>query len=544
MITLLRESPLLLLFAVAAIGYPLGRVRVGGSSLGIASVLFVGLAFGALDDALVLPEIVYQVGLVLFVYTVGLGSGPAYFDAFQRKGLRDNLFVAAMLAVGAGVAIGLHHLLGLGAERTAGLYAGALTNTPALAGVLEFLAHDPSGATALVRDDAIVGYSIAYPVGVLGLIAAIALAQRLWRVDYAEEARALNDVGASPAPLANRTIRVTRAGGGVPVTDLLARHGGDVRFARHRRGDAVSLAGDGTTLRDGDRVSAVGAAEALDRLTVELGEPDPDALELDRATFDFRRIFVSDPRVLARRIGDLALHRRFGAVITRVRRGDADRLATDDTVLQPGDRVRVVAPRDRMAAISEFLGDSYRHLSEVDVLSFSLGIVLGLLLGLVPLPLPGGGEFRLGIAGGPLVAALVLSKLDRTGPLVWSLPYGANLTLRQFGLLLFLAGIGTRAGGAFLDTLLSRGGLLLFAAGAAITMTTALLALAAGRHLLRQPMSLLIGQLAGMQTNPAVLSFATEQTRNDVPNVGYATVYPVAMITKIVLAQLLVALLR
>ncbi|MBK7906171.1 MAG: transporter [Gemmatimonadetes bacterium] len=545
MIEILRASPLLLLFAVAAIGYPLGRLRIGRSSLGIAAVLFVGLAFGALDPALQLPEMVYQLGLVLFVYTVGLSSGPAFFDALRRKGLRDNAFVVVMLLVAALLAIGSHEALGLGAGQTAGLFTGALTNTPALAGVLEYLKLNAApGLGRETLDSPIVGYSIAYPIGVLGVITAIAVAQRLWRVDYRREAHALRDLGATQAPLVSRTIRVVRPDGRTESAAALAKRSDwQVRLVRLQRGDELSLVGEGTILRDGDRVSAIGEVDDVDRLTAFLGVEEGDALELDRGTLDFRRVFVSAPRVLARRIGDLDLRRRFGATVTRVRRGDIDFLATDDTVLEPGDRVRVVAPRERIEQLNEFFGDSYRNLSEIDVLTFSLGLVGGLLLGLLPVPLPGGGDFRLGIAGGPLLVALVVSKLDRTGHLVWSLPYGANITLRQFGLVLFLAGIGTRAGDAFLTTLLSRGGLALFASGFAITVTTAVLTLFIGYRLLKVSMSLLVGMRAGRQTNPAVLSYATEQTGNDVPNVGYATVYPVAMITKIILAQLLVALL-
>jgi len=542
MIEILRANPLLLLFAVAAIGYPLGRLRVGTSSLGIAAVLFVGLAFGAIDRELILPELVYQLGLVLFVYTVGTSSGPAFFDALRRKGLRDNALVLALLVLAALLAAALGRAFALGAGQTAGLFTGALTNTPALAGVLEYLTHNAHTGGAAALTAPIVGYSIAYPVGVIGVIAAIAVAQRLFKVDYAREATALRDLGATQAPLVNRTIRVTRLSG-ERVGALAARPEWQVRFVRVQQGDDVHLVTDDTVLHVGDSVSAVGEADDIERLTEVLGAEAAEPLELDRGDLDFRRIFVSHPRVLARRLGDLALQKRFGAVVTRVRRGDVDLLATEDTVLEPGDRVRVVAPRERMAALNEFFGDSYRHLSEIDVLTFSLGVGGGLLLGLLPIPLPGGGLFRLGIAGGPLLVALVLSKLDRTGPLVWSLPYGANLTLRQFGLVLFLAGIGTRAGDAFMTTLMSRGGLILFGSGIVITMVTAGLALWLGYRLLKIPMSLLVGMLAGLQTSPAVLSYATEQTGNDVPNVGYATVYPVAMIAKIILAQLLVSML-
>jgi putative transport protein len=211
--------------------------------------------------------------------------------------------------------------------------------------------------------------------------------------------------------------------------------------------------------------------------------------------------------------------------------------------LEPGDRVRVVAKPENMAAVSKFFGDSYRALSEIDILTFSLGLALGLLLGLVPIPLPGGVIFKLGLAGGPLVVALILGKLGRTGPLVWAMPYSANLVLRQFGLILFLAGVGTRSGYAFFTTFTQSGGGAIFVAGAIITCVTALTVLAIGHYLLRIPMGLLNGILAGLQTQPAVLGFALEQSENDLPNIGYATVYPIATITKILLAQLILALL-
>ena len=196
-----------------------------------------------------------------------------------------------------------------------------------------------------------------------------------------------------------------------------------------------------------------------------------------------------------------------------------------------------------MDAVGAFFGDSYRALSEIDILTFSLGIALGLLLGTVPIPLPGGVTFRLGLAGGPLIVALILGALGRTGPLVWGLPYSANLTLRQIGLILFLAGIGTRAGYAFLSTFTQGGGLTIFAAGAAVTCITALATLWVGHRLLKIPMSLLIGMLSGLQTQPSVLGYALEQTGNDLPNIGYATVYPIATISKIIFAQLLLTLL-
>ncbi len=212
-------------------------------------------------------------------------------------------------------------------------------------------------------------------------------------------------------------------------------------------------------------------------------------------------------------------------------------------MLELGDQVGVLAQRDNMEAVSSFFGDSYRGVSEVDMAIFSLGLALGLLLGLVPIPLPGGGILRLGVAGGPLIVGLALGALERTGPIVWTLPYSANLMLRQIGLVCFFGAIGTRSGYAFVTTLSQSGGLTLLVAGSIITCTTSLLTLWIGYRLLKIPMSLLIGIAAGLQTQPAALGFALQQTGDDLPNVGYATVLPIALVTKIVLAQLLLIFL-
>jgi putative transport protein len=227
-----------------------------------------------------------------------------------------------------------------------------------------------------------------------------------------------------------------------------------------------------------------------------------------------------------------------------VRRGDIEFLPDKTTVLELGDRVRVVAPPSRMDEISHWFGDSYKALSEMDVITFSLGIALGLLLGSIPIPTGAGASFKLGFAGGPLIVGLVLGRLGRTGPLTWSLPFSVNLTVRQMGLVLFLAGVGTRSGYAFVSTFREGGGLTVFAVGAVVTCMVALGSLWVGRRLLKIPMSVLIGMVSGVHTQPAALAFACEQTGNDLPNLGYAMVFPIATIGKILLAQLLVVLLR
>lgn len=545
MLKILLDNHLLLLFLVAAVGYPLGRIRIRGSSLGVAAVLFTGIAFGSLHPHLKLPEIVYVLGLALFVYTIGLASGPAFVASLREDGVRNNLLIIALLAFAALLTFGAQRLLGLGGTVAAGLFAGSLTNTPALAGALETIKHiaAPEVVEQLLAEP-VVGYSVAYPMGVMGVVLAISLAQKLWRIDYAEEGKRLRIAGSATDGLVSRTIRVTWPEAGRQTIAALARQEKwDVIFGRIRRGDAYLLAGPQVRLQPGDLVVAVGTGAELDRVAAVLGEPSAEEIATDRSEFDYRRIFVSNPRVAGRRLGSLDLFERFGATVTRVRRGDDDFLPHDDMVLELGDRVRVVTHRERMGEVTAFFGDSYRAVSEVDILTFSLGLALGLLLGIVPIPLPGGVTFKLGFAGGPLIVALVLGTLGRSGGMVWSLPYSANMTLRQIGLVLFLAGIGTRAGYGFVSTLAKGGGLAIFAAGAVITCVTALTALFVGHRLLKIPMSILIGMVAGLQTQPAVLGYALEQTGNDLPNIGYASVYPVATIGKILLVQVLLTFL-
>ncbi|MCA9836682.1 MAG: hypothetical protein KC422_07200 [Trueperaceae bacterium] len=540
MINLLADNPLLLLFVVAAIGYPLGRIKVKGFGFGVASVLFVGLAIGALDPRLSLPSFIYLFGLILFVYTIGLSGGPSFFASFKRQGLRDNLLVLVLLSLAFGLALAAHFIFGLKSTLTAGMFAGSLTNTPALASVLELL----SNASEAVQAEPVVAYAVTYPIGVIGVILAIQLAQTLFKTDYQKEAKDLRDLGASGENLSNLTVKVTREDiRDHSVAQWRKQENWPIIFGRLKRGNELSLVHPETVLEPGDLVSLIGSDDAIAKVAGQLGELTKEHLELERSELDFRRIFVSNATVADKTLAELKLPEHLGALITRVRRGDSDLLPKGTMRLELGDRVRVIARRERMPELTDYFGDSYKALSEIDVMSFSLGISLGLLLGLIPIPLPGGIRFTLGFAGGPLIAALILGTLGRTGPIIWQLPYSANLTIRQLGLVLFLAGVGTRSGYAFVSTLSGSGGLAIFLAGAIITFTTALLTLFVGHLLFKIPMSLLTGMLSGLQTQPAVLGFANEQTGNDLPNIGYATVFPLATILKILFAQLLLSLL-
>ncbi len=537
--TFLHHSPLLLVFLVAAAGVLVGRLKVAGFSLGVAAVLFVGLGVGAVDAQLGLPELVLQLGLAVFVYTIGLGSGAGFFTALRRRGARDGALVLGTLVLAMGLTLALGRLIGLDGPSTAGLYAGALTNTPALAGVVEWLAASGAGESA--RTAPVVAYSLAYPTSVIAVLITLAIAAR--RADREGAAPMSRRWSALIAePLVNRTVLVARAQDR-SAGELAHAERWDVVFGRMQRGDRLELVLPETRFAAGDRVSLLGRSVDVEAATSALGTASDVRLDLDRSVIDFRRMIVSRQDVCGIPLRELGLPKRFGAIVTRIGRGDVDLLADAESELELGDRVRVVAPRERLPEVSAALGDSYREAAEIDVLTFGVGIALGLVLGAIAVPLPGGSTFKLGFAGGPLIVGLVLGRLGRTGPLVWSLPYSANLTLRQIGLVLFLAAVGTRSGHALRETLAAGQGFGALLGGGLIAAITSTTVLVIGRRA-QIPAGVLAGMVAGIQTQPAALAFANGQSKDELPNLGYATVFPLAMIAKIVLAQVVVVWAR
>lgn len=538
MVEVLAANPLLLLFCVAALGFLLGRIEIAGIGLGVSAVLFAGLGVGSLDPALRLPDIVLQFGLVTFVYVVGLSTAPGFFAAMRRRGVQTAALAVGAVVLGAALVV-VGAQLGLAGPTAAGVFAGALTNTPALAAAIDALGH-----TALAGDPGpVLGYSLAYPGGVLGVLAVIALAPKLLGFDPAHEAVSPDDApGLTGGKLELVAIRITRPLPEMSSRFLRERLGLAVAFGRLRRGGQTSVVTDDVVLHPDDIVTVIGEAPAIAAAITAMGERSDAHLEFDRSVVDYRRITVSNPRIAQRPLGELGLDARFGAQITRVRRGDVEFVPTPQTQLELGDAVRVVAPREQIAATSSFLGDSQRALAEIDVISFSLGIGLGLLVGLVPIPLPDGGRFTLGLAGGPLVVGLLLGRTGRTGPLVWTLPHAASMTLRQVGLVLFLAGVGTRSGWAFAEAVRNGGIAPIIGLGAAVTIVVASLTVLVGMRVLHLPGAVALGVVAGIQTQPAALAFAIERTKNEIPSAGYAAVYPVATVAKIIVAQLLLRL--
>ena len=537
---LVAERPLLLLFGVASLGYGVGRLRVGGFSLGVAGVLFAGLLAGFLLPGSVVPESLTELGLALFVYTMGLASGPGFFASLRLRGLRDNALVVAVVLGSGALAFALARRSGLSGPTAAGLFSGALTNAPALAAVVESLRSAGAGAQAL--SEPVIACSLCYPLGVLLPLLVVAASPRWFHVDYARERVSRGYGGAGEAPIASATVRIELPPT-VPASACRKSPSYSINFGRLRRGAVTSVVHDDTRFLPGDLVTVIGSEEDVRAAVRALGRPSDEHLEWDRSEVDFRRMFVSNADVTERPLRELDLDRGYGAVITRVRRGDVDLVPDASFELLLGDRVRVVAAKERMHALEQLFGDSARRLAEMDVITFGLGIALGLLLGAVQVPLPGGERFSLGLAGGPLVAGLVLGRLGRSGPLVWVPPYGVNLTLRQFGLVLFLAGIGLKAGSELAGNVPAEA-LRTLVVGGVISFVTTLVAIAVGHRLLRIPLGVMVGTAAGLQTQPAVLAYAIERTGKDLPNVGYVTVFPVAMIAKIVVAQLLLLAVR
>ncbi|HEX8925688.1 MAG TPA: TrkA C-terminal domain-containing protein [Terriglobales bacterium] len=538
-ISTLAGSPVLTLFVVIGLGYLLGHVRIFGFRFGISGVLFVGIAIGALSPTITLPEIISTFGLILFVYTIGIQSGPAFFASFNQQGARNNLLAICVLVMGSFVASGLGMALHYSAPRVAGLYAGALTNTPAVAAAQERIKSRaqqqglPPEQIRQLTDQPIVSFGLAYPMGIIGLMLAFQVLRRVWRVDEQPSEpelptlRSSNFAVRNPALFGHTIGQVMQVHSDAGFTISRVRHNGEIQVFRPE----IELA-------DGDVVVAIGDNDAIERARFIFGEPSEDHIELERTELALRRVLVSSPDVVGKRLEDLNLQQRLGATITRIRRGDHQLVPSPDTRLEFGDMVRVLGKADQLEAVSQFFGDSIKGTAETDFGSVAIGMVLGALAGMIPIPIPGGQIVRLGLAGGPLLVALILGKVERTGRITWTMPISANLTLRQIGLLLFLAGVGTRAGYSFAQTLRTNG-VQIILAGAVITFAVSLTTLVVAHKVLKMPFDSAMGMVSGIHTEPASLTFAAQVSRSDRPNIAYTTVYPVAMIGKIILAQLL-----
>lgn len=539
---LLVQNPLLLLFLVSAIGYLIGKIRIGGTGLGTSAVLFVGLLFGALNTEYHVPEILFQLGLVFFVYSVGLQSGPAFFQSFKKNGWRDFHFVFWMLSLSALLAALIFFITDIDAASIVGVYCGSSTNTPALASAIDLAGQLHKDAGSYVQHLA-VGYTFSYPMGVLGVMIAIKFMQKILKIDFIKEKELLRKEYPLDEDLTSRTIEITNPEiSQFQLRDLLKNHQWNVVFGRL---DSVKY---GTVLSNwdihlelGDKLIVVGTNEDIDAVQAVLGKEAEESLLYDRKEYDIVRIFVSNPDLVGKTLSSLNLHEKFNAIITRIRRGDIEMLAKSDTILELGDRIRFVAKRKDIKEIQKLFGDSYYASNKIDIFSFGLGIGMGLMLGMMEFVLPGGMVFKFGIAGGPLIMGLILGSLRRTGPIVWTLPYGSNITLNQIGLTLLLAVIGIKSGNTLLKSLSGGEWIPMFMSGTVISIAGAVMSLWIGYKIFKIPYSLLMGFVANQ---PAILEFSNDITKNRVPTIGYAFMFPISVVMKILYAQLLFLFLQ
>lgn len=520
----LAQQPLLYLFLLLGIGMAFGHIKVRGVSLGAAAVLFagialtaVGLTFGA---EMLVPHEVGTLGLALFAFAIGIVSGPSFFHT-MRNSANVILLVVAAFVVTAAVAYGLGKALGMETALIAGTFAGALTNTPALAA---------AGAASGNEPLATVGYSIAYIWGVLGM-----LLMAMMALSYGK-----NDTD-KPSPLTNRTIRV-ELDDHPTIESLQAKLGGNLQFSRLRRGEdgPITHPKAADVLYRDDLITVVGPNADVDSAIRLIGHMSSHSLMSDRRYLDFRRVTVSNPELAGRSLSELGLEDRFGATISRVRRGDVDMVGEGGLVLLLGDRARIVAPTARMDEISKFFGDSSRGLSDINPVALGLGLALGLFAGQIQIPLPGGSTFAIGSAAGALLVGLIMGRLGRIGSFRTALPHTACNVLSEIGLLVFLAYAGANAGTQIVVAFSSGAWINIVILGFAITTTISVGLYMSMRFVTKMGGTRLSGLLGGAQTQPAVLAFANNRTNGD-PRValGYAMVYPVAMILKILLAQIL-----
>jgi putative transport protein len=537
----------LVLALVAALGLSLGALRVRGIGLGVAGVLFVGIAFGhfGVHVAERTREFVRELGLVLFVYSIGLQVGPGFLASLRRHGLRLNLLAAAIVALGAATAIVLHYAGGIGAPVLAGILAGATTNTPSLAAAQQALQQALPDAPARAAAAKLpgLGYAVAYPFGVLGVILVMVAVRAAFRISVRREAEELaRREAAFVPPLARVNLEVTNPNlAGMPLAKVPALAGTGIVVSRLWQDGRLQVPRPETRLAPGDVLLAVGTRDELDALRVVVGKESALDLRALPSAITSKRLIVTRAAASGRTLAELDFVRRFSVQVTRVSRAEVEMAASPGFELQYGDTVLAVGDPADIQKLAAELGDSPKSLAYPHLLPLFAGIALGIAAGSVPFSLPGvPAPVRLGLAGGPLLVAIALSRIGRVGPLVAYLPISANYVLRETGIVLFLAAVGLGAGDAFVETLVRGDGLYWLGCGVLVTVVPLVVAAVAARVLMRLDYLTLCGVLAGSTTDPPALAFAAAAAGSEAPAVAYATVYPLTMILRVLSAQLLV----
>ncbi|WP_299021869.1 putative transporter [uncultured Photobacterium sp.] len=540
-----------ILALVAVLGLWIGNWRVYGVGLGIGGVLFGGIFVGhfthdwglALDAETL--HFIQEFGLILFVYTIGIQVGPGFFASLRSSGLKLNGFAALIVLIGCIVTIILHQLFDVPLPVILGVFSGAVTNTPSLGAGQQILSE--LGAQEGMLDLTGMGYAVAYPFGICGILLTMWILRLAFRVDVDAEAEEFErNHGHKKESLHTINVAVKNPNlNGLLLKDVPALTEGDIVCSRLKRDTHLYVPKPDTLIETNDLLHLVGDKRALERARLVIGEEVDASLSTRGTELRVQRLVVTNEIVLGKKIRDLDLKEKYDVVVSRLNRAGVELVPTSQSTLQFGDILNLVGRQEAIEAVSGIVGNAHQKLQQVQMLPVFVGIGLGVLLGSIPFYLPGfPAAIKLGLAGGPLIVALILARIGSIGKMYWFMPPSANLALREIGIVLFLAVVGLKSGGGFIDTLLNGDGLSWMGYGALIT-SIPLISVGIIARLFGQLNYLTIcGMLAGSMTDPPALAFANSlHSTSGAAALSYATVYPLVMCLRILSPQLLAILL-
>ncbi len=533
----------LILSLVIAFGIMLGKIKIAGISLGVTWILFVGIVFGHFNLSLNehLLHFLKEFGLILFVYSIGLQVGPGFFSAFKKGGFTLNMLAITSVSLSVVVAIVLYLVTDTPITTMVGILSGAVTNTPGL-GAAQQANSDLNGIDA---PEIAMGYAVAYPLGVIGTILALQSLKYILKINTTtEETEAEKGLG----HLQELTVRpvsleiVNKSIDNKAIKDIqpLVNRKFVISRIRHQ-GEKQELVNSETILHIGDQILVISNPKDIEAITVFFGKQIDMKWENEDTNLVSRRILITKPELNGKTLSQLRIRRNFGASITRINRSGVDLVAAPNLQLQMGDRVTVVGSELAVSHAEKVLGNSLKRLNHPNLIPIFIGIALGCVLGSIPFMLPGIPQpLKLGLAGGPLIVSILISRFGPHYKLITYTTMSANLMVREIGIALFLACVGLGAGKGFIETIVNEGGYVWIGYGAIITIFPLLVTGLIGRYGCKLNYYTLIGILSGANTNPPALAYSNEQTSCDAPAVGYATVYPLAMFLRVLSAQLLI----
>lgn len=531
-----------LLGMILSVGLILGQIRVFKIQLGISGVLFAGLLFGHFKITLpmALLDFTREFGLILFVYAIGSQVGPSFFSSFKRHGLRFNLYALSFVLTGTLLALLLAKLFHLPVPALAGLLAGAVTNTSSLAAAQQALLE--SEKFTLMVPQATLSYAVTYPIGLCGVMIGFLVAQKLLKVRLSEEQKSFIETQNDHASqIEVMDLRIDNANlHGLPIRQIPFLKNQSIVISRISHENQVEQADSDTVLRMGDIIRAVGPRHQLQEFKLIVGSESSIAPHLENALMS-SRVVVTSKKIAGQSIRDLDIRHVYGVTITRILRSDVELPALSSMELQYADTLVVVGSSEDIESFSKAIGNAPKELQQTELVTVFVGIALGIIAGSLSIPFPGlSSPIRLGLASGPLLISLLLSRVGKIGGLIWYVPPSANAFMRDFGLSLFLSCVGLRSGNQFLSTLFSEEGLTWIGCGFLVTVLPIFLFFILGRVWKKMNYLTLCGLIAGSTTNPASLAFSTELCRSNAQVMAYASVYPLVMILRVIIVQLII----